>query len=241
MKKTYIIFALYLTAASLIPVVCRSQAKSYISLLGGLSAPMGDFGKSDYSNNSAGFAKKGAIVGLDAAVYVYKNLAIAGSFAFQDQGELNATDVTNISNGYTNDFSAASTTVTAVNRYHSLDILLGPQYTFIFKKMAFDIRASAGYIKSLTTPTLSTTVTGSVVQTTEFYQRNSTSLAFGYGASAALRYNFSDKLGLALKGNYIDSDGYHITNQGRTSSTGRLVVKQPVSMVQATLGLCRNF
>src|SRR5690348_5046822 len=74
--------------------------KSYLALIGGVSTPMGDFKASTHENFKAGFTKRGAVVGLEGAVYVYKNLAIGAQSTFQDQAQLTIPDVQILANGY---------------------------------------------------------------------------------------------------------------------------------------------
>jgi hypothetical protein len=235
MKKTATLIILLLLVLS---VGANAQMKSYLSLFAGESAPLGDFKSIDYKNNKAGFASKGLTFGLDGAFYIYKNLAIAGTLSFQDQGELSAANVYSIAYGYTSSFNADNSTTTGVNRYQSINLLIGPQYSFkITEKFAFDVRASAGFLKSISTPYLTTYLTGVPSQTATFYQQSSTALAFGYGGGLGLRYQFSDSFGLSLRSNYVNSSGYNITNLGRQVAVGRLVTKQPVSLIQTTLGI----
>src|SRR3954470_7550480 len=106
MKKTLTILSAILVTLISISFNAKAQqedktyAKSYIAFLGGISMAKGDFGKSDYNNNKAGFAKNGATLGLDGAFYLYKNFGIGITASFQDQGELNTNDAQNLSNGY---------------------------------------------------------------------------------------------------------------------------------------------
>src|SRR5271165_7009060 len=78
----------------------KPNAKSYLSIFGGVSKPLSNFAQSVYSNNSAGFAKNGPTIGLDAGIYLYKNLGIGITFSYQDQGELTTADAQNLANGY---------------------------------------------------------------------------------------------------------------------------------------------
>ncbi len=124
------------------------QAKSYLTFLGGISSPLSNFGQANYSNNSAGFAKPGPVFGFDVGIYVYKNLAIGITTSFQDQGELDFNNVTQLANGYNTSFKKDLTNVTAVDRNESINLMAGPQYSFLYKKFTLDLRASAGIIKS---------------------------------------------------------------------------------------------
>jgi hypothetical protein len=243
MKKHFI-----LLSAALLTIVtfsAKAQTKSYIGLFGGASIPTGQFKNSDYGslnneNNKAGYAKTGVTVGLDGAYYFYKNWAIGGLVSFQDQGRLNQKDVANLSAGYTDAFAVDESTTSATKRYQNLNILLGPQYSFVFSKLTIDLRAEAGLIKSFSTPELKILLEDPEDPAQTFYQRSSTSAAFAYGASAGLRYQLTDHLGLNLKGGFIGSEGFKITNENRNINAGRLVTKQPVSKIQTTLGLIFN-
>jgi len=215
----------------------KPYVKSYIGLLGGLSFPGGDFGKADYGNNSAGYAKRGATFGLDGAFYLYKNLGIGITFSFQDQGELNTADAQNLSDGYNASYNRDQTTVTAVNRYHNINLLAGPQYSFVINKFIIDLRASAGVIKSISTPNVSVVFDDSDGIT--LTQLNSTGLAFAYGGNVGLRYSFSENWDIGLRANYVNSSsGINISNTGHPDdTTGRNVLKQPISELQTTLGI----
>eukprot|EP01037_Dinobryon_pediforme_P015398 gene15398-15539_t len=152
-----------------------------------------------------------------AAYYIYKNLGIGATFSFQDQGELSAADAQNLSNGYNNSFVKESTNANTYGRYHSAFLMLGPQYSFLFKKFAIDLRASADNI----TP----------------YQKSSTARAFGYGGNVGLRYSFSDSFDVGFKVNYVTSSGVDIPNSYNPGTTGRFVTKQPITVLQPTIGI----
>ena len=218
-----------------------AKLKSYISIFGGQSNPFGDFKKTDYSNVKSGFAKKGFVFGIDGAVYFYKHFAIGYTVSKQDQGNLTFDDDEKISQGYTDDFKADGSTVTADKRYRSYNILLGPQYTFVYHRLSFDLRASAGVIKNTATPSIAVGIDGVAAQTGTFTQQSSKGTAFAYGGSAALKFNMGAGWGLLLKGNYIESKGPSITTTGRTTSIGRMVTKQPMTEGQLVLGLLHEF
>jgi hypothetical protein len=213
------------------------QIKSYLSFQGGVSLPSGNFGKSIYGNNSAGYAKNGAVFALDGAVYLYKNFGIGATFTFQDQGELNTNDAQSLSNGFNNSFVKDQTTVVAQGRYHSSFLMAGPQYSFIFNKFIVDLRASAGIVKSWSTPIIivefDTSNDNNIVPT----QVSSTARAFAYGGSAGLRYSIGQNWDVGFKLNYVNSDGIAIQNTGDPGTTGRYVTKLPITVLQSTLGI----
>lgn len=215
----------------------RAQVKSYFGFFGGLSNPIGDFKSTDYNNNQSGFAKRDLAYGLDGTYYIYKNFGIGASFTYQDNGELNQTDVNNLAAGYTNSYSAAQSTVTATNRYQSINFLVGPQYTFTKGKFLFDLRASAGIVKVYSTPATSILLGGVTDQTGYFYQKGASATLLGYSGTAALRYKLSDNVFLTLRGAYLYSSGPSVTNQDRTTDLGRIVTKQPITTINTTIGL----
>jgi hypothetical protein len=217
------------------------KLKSYISLFGGQSRPLSNFKSTDYSDTKSGYAKKGLVLGIDGAHYFHKHWAVGYTVSYQDQGYLTYDDDLLISQGYTDDFKADGSTVTANKRYRSINALLGPQYTFVYHRLSFDLRASVGIIKNFATPEVAVVIDGVDTQTATFTQQSSKKIALAYGGSAALRFNMGAGWGLMLKGNYIDSKGPSITTTGRTSTLGRIVTKQPITEGQIVLGLTHDF
>jgi hypothetical protein len=100
-----------------------------------------------------------------------------------------------------------------------------------------DIRASAGIVKTFSTPETSILLSGVTNQTATFYQRSASATVLGYSGTAALRYKLSDNVFLTLRGAYLYSSGPSVTNQGRTTDIGRIVTKQPITTINTTLGL----
>ena len=220
----------------------KPQAKSYLTFLAGQSVPTGSFASSSYSDNNSGFAKTGLTIGLDAAVYIHKNLAIGASFTFQDQGELTQADAQALANGYNASFSKDQTSVTTNNRYHNYFFMAGPQYTFLYKNFALDLRADAGIIKSVTTPSLLIIFDYSPNSGQSYYQLSSNATAVAYGGSAALRYSLGDSWDVGLRLNYVNSSGLKIKNSGGDpGTTGRFQTNLPISVIQTTFGITLKF
>jgi hypothetical protein len=235
LKRIFTILAV--AFITFISVDAKAQLKSYFGFFGGVSTPQSDFAQSNYDNNKAGFAKKGLNYGLDGAYYFYKNFAIGASATYQDNGELNFADVTNLAQGYTSSFTSDNSSVTATGRYQSVNILLGPQYSYAFGKFILDLRASAGIMKFYSTPNTQISVVGATDQTKDFFQRGASATVFAYGANAALRFKLSDNVFLTLHGAYINSQGPSIKTDDRTTTIGRLVTRQPITELQTTIGL----
>jgi len=220
----------------------KPVARSYMAFIGGLSNPLGDYASTSYSNNNAGFAKKGETFGLDFGIYVHKNFGIGITLAYQDQGELSAADVQNLANGYNASFIKNQTSVTSLGRFTNLTLMAGPQYSFLFKNFTLDLRVSGGIIKSFTTPATTIVFDYSANSGSTYYQLSSGALAFAYGASAGLRYTLSDSWDVGLKINYINSSGLKISNTGGDAgTTGRFQTNMPVSLIQPTLGITLKF
>ncbi len=244
MKKNFtILSAILITLFSLTAKAQDedTQAKSYLALMGGISTPLGDFGKADYSNNKAGFAKKGPTVGFDLGIYLYKNFALGINLAYQDQGELTQDDTQNLANGYNASFDKNETTVNSVGRYQNIHLMVGPQYTFLYKKFALDLRASAGFLKSISTPTQQIIFDYSSNSATYMNVLSSSAIAFSYGGSVGLRWSFADSWDLGLKCNYIDCSGIKIENTNNPGTVGRYQTSQPITEFQTTLGLALKF
>jgi opacity protein-like surface antigen len=246
MKKTLtIITAIFITLFSIKAQAqdddIDNQARGYFGFIGGLSAPIGAYGSTNYYNNSSGYAKASGMGGFDMAFYLHKNLGIGITFTYQDQGELNSNDVLNLANGYNNSFFKDETTIAAVDRYENLNLLAGPQYSFVHKKFTLDLRADAGVMKSISTPSLIIVFDYSSNAGQSYYQLSSGSLAFAYGASAGLRYAFSDSWDVGFKINYVNTNGLKIENSGDAGQTGRYQTSLPVNVVQASLGIMVKF
>ncbi|MDR3697394.1 outer membrane beta-barrel protein [Mucilaginibacter sp.] len=217
-------------------------AKSYLTFMGGTSIPLGSFASTNYSDNKSGFAKKGTTFGLDGAVYVYKNLAIGATFSFQDQGELSQADDQTLANGYNASFTKNQTSVTSVNRYHNLNLMAGPQYSFLYKNFILDLRADAGIIKSSSTPSLIIVFDYSANSGSTYNQLSSGSTVLAYGGSAGLRYTLSDSWDVGIRINYVTSSGLKITNTGGdTGTVGRFQTTLPINEIQTTLGMTLKF
>jgi hypothetical protein len=221
----------------LIATGVNAQVKSYFGFFGGVANPLGDFKSADYYNNNSGFAKKGLTYGLDGAWYVHKNFAIGASITYQDNGRLNQANADSLAAGYTSSFSSDQATVTATKRYQTVNILLGPQYTFEKGNFLLDLRASAGILKVFSTPETQMLITDVPQQTDFFYQRSASATVLAYSGTAALRYKLSENVFLTLRGAYLYSQGASITNEGRTSNLGRLVTRQPFNTLNTTIGL----
>lgn len=212
------------------------KPSSYLSITAGLSTPFGDFKKADYSNNKAGFAKKGVMYDFEGGFYFHKNWGLGVMLTYQDQGRLNSTDATTLSDGYRVEDGAYTSTVTASKRYSSFALMAGPQYNFSFGKFIIDARVMAGALKSFSSPKVAVVLENyESITTSTFTQNSSKSFAWAYGGSASFTYKLSDGVGLVLRENLIDAPtGFKVTSDAHS---GRTVDHQPMSVYQTSLGL----
>jgi len=246
MKKSFTLLSAIVTILISLNASAQDEvnlkAKSYLSFFGGISTPTSNFSSTDYNNNHAAFAKKGVTFGLNTAIYVYKNLAIAATLSYQDQGELTAADVQNLSNNYNVSFNKNQTTVTATGRYVNYNLMLGPQYSFLYKKFTLDIGAAAGFVITSSTPSLSIIFnSNSANSNSTINQLSGKGAIFGYGGNAGLRYSLGDSWDIGLKVNYINANGIKIANTNNPGTTGRFVTKLPITEIQTTLGITLKF
>jgi len=213
--------------------------RSYLTLLFGSSSPIGNFGASAYNNNSAGYAKKGVVFGFDGAIHLYKSLSLGYNLTYQDQGELSQNDVNNLANGYNADFVKDITTVTSNDRFTSFNFMLGPQYSYSYKKFTLDVRGSIGFLKNTGTPSL--LINFDNTTNNPINQQSSTSSTLAYGLSGGIRWSFSDNWDLGIKENFIGTDGVKIDNTNNTGAVGRYQTRLPISVLQTTLGITLRF
>ena len=216
-------------------------AKSYMSIMSGVSFPRGLFASNDYSNYMSGYAHRGSTYALEGAYYFYKNLGIGLNLSYNDNGELNGSDAQNIANGYNTSLIKDQTAVSGVGRYHYVTLMAGPQYSFLYKKFTLDLRAQAGILKSYSTPVITVVFDNSTNSSQTLTQNSSKGSDFAIGGLAGLRYNFADSWDVGVRETYIKCSGIAISNTNNIGETGRFVQTQPISALQTTLSITLRF
>lgn len=222
-----------------LPAAARAQAgpnKSYFGIQAGASYATGNFRSTDADNAASGFAKTGLHVALDGAHFFGGGVVgLAGQVAFSDNGRLLAGDLDKLGAAYTEAFDVDFSRARATGRYRRLTALVGPTFLFGPEKFKVEVRGLAGLNQMLGTPEV--TVILEDDPSTTFTQRSSHSLTFGYAAGLGLHYYFSSRVGLVARGEFMGSSPITIHNDNRTTATGRLSEKQPVTAFTSTLGL----
>jgi opacity protein-like surface antigen len=235
--------AFLLSAALALPLAAAAQSspnKSYVGLNAGASFALGDFGKADYFNNQAGFAKTGFHGALDGAYFFGGGVVgLAGQVAFTDNGRLTHDDLTKIGDGFTDGFGVDESTLRSDKRYRRLSAMVGPTFMFGGDKLKLEMRGLVGIVRSLSTPTL--TVQLEDDDQTLLTQASSTSTVFGYQAGLGLHYALTDHLGIVLRGDYLGASNLSIDNANRANNAGRLQTQQPVSAINTSLGVAFAF
>jgi len=218
--------------------------KSFIGISGGISTPIGNYSKTDLGgyghwNNNTGFAKTGFNLGVEGAYYVLPKIGIGGVFNFSDHGKLNRSDARQLGDSYTDAFAVDYTTVTTSKRYQTLNVLVGPYFSFPCHKFSFDVRLLGGWTKSISTPEISVQLEDD--ESNVFTQKSSTASAFGWQAGIGLRYALTEKISLSIRGDYFYSSGIKIDNENRNNNAGRLVTNQTLSWINGSVGLAYAF
>ncbi|HEY8937795.1 MAG TPA: outer membrane beta-barrel protein [Cyclobacteriaceae bacterium] len=238
--KTRSIF--FCTTFILISIALQAQNKvnNYIGFSAGVSTPSGNFSKTETGslnnwNNKAGFAKTGFAIGVEGAYYFLPKLGLAGTLYYSNHGGFSKADAAKLGDSYTDAFGVDESTVKTSGSYSSVNVMLGPQFSFPINKLTVDVRALAGIIQSLSTPEMTVQLEDNT--STLLKQKSSTATASGWQVGAGLRYALTDKLGLMFRADYFNSDGIKIKNENRSNNAGRMVTKQPMSWMNASVGL----
>lgn len=218
----------------------QEKARNFIGFTAGASIPTGDFAKSETGefgnwNNTAGFAKTGFSVGLEGAYYFLPKIGLGGTLYYSDHGGFSSSDAAKLGASYTDAFGVDESTVSTTGRYRSLNVMIGPYFSFPMNKFTIDLRLMGGLLKSFSTPEMTVQLEDNT--DSKFTQKSSTASAFGWQVGGGFRYSLTDRLGLTLRVDYFASDGIDIENENRTNNAGRLVTKQPMSWVNTSAGV----
>lgn len=209
------------------------------SVNGGITNPLGNYGKGDYADEKSGFAKTGGHVNITGVYYLSKSFGIGALMGYSQFGHKN---LQNLADGYKEDSGTDSTTLFSKGSNHSLSFLVGPYYSFaISKKLSLDIRLMGGYVK--------TNLAGFEVHYEDYTdnimtQKESSGGAFGFQGGAGLTYMITKMIGIKANADYFSSkpkinisyDNF-IVNSGRRLDT----YNESISGVNATIGIAVNF
>ena len=244
MKLKYVVTLVLFVTVSSSSLTAQNKTKNFIGISSGLSVPLGVFSKTDVGvfgnwNNKTGFAKTGFTIGVEGAYYVLPKIGIGGVLNFSDHGILSKRDAQKLGDSYTDAFAVNYTTVYTSKRYQNINLLIGPYFSFPFHKITIDLRAMGGLIKSTSTPEISVQLEDD--PTNVFIQKSSTAFAIGGQLGLGCRYALSDKIALSLRGDCFHTGGIKVKNENRSNNAGRLVTKQEMTWINASLGIAYSF
>src|SRR5665213_2781168 len=141
-----IIFFMIMLGAGYVSYAQTPASKFVIGLNGGVSSPIGNFAKGEYSNEKSGFAGTGGNFNVTFTYYLPKNFGISALIGYSGFGNKNSQS---LADGYKEDSGTDSTTLYSKGTNHSVSFLIGPTYRIdAGKKLFIDVRGLVGYVNT---------------------------------------------------------------------------------------------
>ena len=233
-------------------IICRGQEKgtSFIGLSGGVSFPIGNWGKVSTATlltslegtvgDVSGYANTGGFFAIDGAWFFSKHFAIGGMFKY---GSYNLHGMDSLSYGYEQSFDVDTTRLTHTD-YKIWSIMPGLYYQLqIAKKLSLTARGLIG-ISNASTPQFTVTIEDGGVFDTPVVQYSSSKASFAFDVGAGLRYGLTKCLAIDLMGDYFYANpDFTINNSTRVNIAGREITEyhQPLTSFNASLGIAYMF
>jgi hypothetical protein len=169
---------------------------SYLEIIYGVSGPVGSYGKDDFSQSDAGFAKHGKFGSVDGCVYLKNrkwglgfNLALSDNKFEDSQIDFQLKNSSNQNNGRI---------VTSYGKYSAEWLAIGPQFSpKISKWLIWDLRLSAG-IMGLSKPSFNYTYWDQSDNKLEYKLDNGFGLTIVKTFATSFRCYLTDRLALRL-------------------------------------------
>ncbi|HWB62037.1 MAG TPA: hypothetical protein VG603_00900 [Chitinophagales bacterium] len=216
----------------------KIKAKSFVEFSAGISAPFGNFAKSDYDNPKAGFAQLGPHFNFGGAYFIpHTNFGFGGFIAYS---QYTLRNMQNMSDGYLDAFGVDSATV-KYTKYHKIDVLIGPYYSIPTKYVTVDFRLLGGVTNALS-PQIKVYLEDD--PTDGFTQDKALATALAAQVGFGLRFTPIPQFAIALRADYFYSRPvFDISNENRVVAAGRLISSytEPIQGINATLGLVYQF
>jgi opacity protein-like surface antigen len=242
LKISFLIPVLLISVSSM-----AQKGTGFIGVSGGISLPMGNWGKSNYivsttgfANDPSGFANKGGFGSIDGAWFFSRHFAVGALFNY---GTYKTKNLDVLSSGYRESFDVDQVTTTA-NSYKMWSLMPGLYFNYpIVKKLSVTARALAG-ITHATTPTIAVAVEDGGIDDGTFEQKSASKTAFGFDGGVGLSYAVAKCLAINLRGDYFYSKpDFTIENTQRQNSAGRLVTNynQALAGINGSLGVALRF
>ena len=232
--KTIIITAAIILSGSLL-YAQKNHSAFEVSINGGISSPLGDFGKGDYADEKSGFAKTGYNFNVTGTYFMHKGFGIGALVGFSQFGFKGSQD---LADGYKEDSGTDSTTLYTKGHTRTFSVLAGPYYSIeAGKKVSVDLRALGGYVN--------THLAGFQV----FYedgldnsmsQKESSAGAFGFQLGAAIKYKVTNRIAVKINADYFSSTPkINIFYENFVVNSGRKLIEynESISGINATVGI----
>lgn len=199
---------------------CISQNKGYVAISIGPSIPIGDFASKDGKNDSAGFAKTGAIFDISFVYKLGKNLGISALL----RGQSNSVDNSAFANELSKQVGGSWTVDSESWKIGGL--MLGGYGSYpISSKVSFDLKAMIGFLRA-SSPELFVTLNGSG-GAAWVKQESKSATSFSYLVSTGFKFDVGKKIYLLTNLDYLGSkpEFKNVTttnSSGGNSTTGTL-------------------
>jgi opacity protein-like surface antigen len=223
------------------------KGQSFVGISGGVSLPLGNWGKSaevisinGFVNDPNGYANTGTFGAIEGAWFFSKHFGIGGRFSY---GTYKIKNIDSLSQGYQESFDVDQTSTT-VSNYKVLNFLPGLYFSYpLQKKLSLTARGLVG-ITHATTPQISVDVEDGGIDDGTLQQQSASATSFAFDLGAGLSYSVTKNLAINLNADYFYSKpDFTIGNTFRNNAAGRLVSEynQPLDAVNISLGVAYLF
>ena len=246
LSKTILIVITLLSSVT----VFGQKGSWFIGADGGVSLPLGNFGKSSTASSlmsttgtigdDHGYANTGGFFSVDGAWFFSRHFGIGGLFRY---GSYNLKGVDSLSQGYEESFDV-DTTRTNVTDYKMWSILPGLYFNqALTKRLDLTARLMAGIAHAMT-PNITVGIEDGQVFDPSVIQGSASATAFAADLGLGLAYRIYHGLDVHVRADYFyTKPDFTIPNSNRNNNAGRLVTRydQPLENVNFSAGLAYHF
>ncbi len=250
MNRIKILISLVVAISLSSAVIAQQIPASFISLEGGVSLPLGNFGKSSTAtaltsirgtvDDPSGYAKPGGFGAVGGAWFFSKHFGIGGLLKY---GSYNLKHVDSLSQGYQESFDVDKTS-TNVTNYKMWSLMPGLYFDLpLAGKLSLTARGLVG-ISHTSTPQINVAIEDGGVEDPPVVQSSASKTAFAFGLGAGFRYSIIRCLAINLHADYFyTKPDFTIGNSGRNNNAGREVTTydQMLGSVNFSLGVAYQF
>jgi opacity protein-like surface antigen len=249
MQSSKILISLTAAICLSTAVFAQSKPAAFIGIEGGVSLPLGNFGKASTAtaltsiqgtvNDPSGYAKVAGFWSVNGAWFFSKHFGIGGMFKYGTYG----LKVDSLSQGYEESFDVDKTS-TSVTNYKMWSLMPGLYVDLpLAKKLSLTARALAG-ISHTSTPQITVAIEDGGVEDPPVVQSSASKTAFAFDLGAGLRYGVTRCLAIDLRADYFyTKPDFTIANSGRNNNAGREVTEydQVLGSMNFSLGIAYLF